>query len=190
MKLWPVVAVATVCSSLVWACKSEPADSDGEGGQGGEGTGGSPASGGSGTGGSAGSVSCEPEQGSESWGGAGGAGGAENVDIFGDWSSQFGNYTSYYSFDEETIDTGYAIYDVVGISDAGQYVVARNPEGDTYYPCLFSRFDWTLDGEDLYLCRRVLDAESVEAAVEGPASDRDDLETGCNGFPWSQLTAE
>lgn len=186
MKLWPVVAVATVSSALAWACKSEPADADGVGGMGGEGTGGS-ATGGSATGGSGGEVSCEPDAGSEAWGGAGGAGGAGNVEILGDWTDGYGTY----SFDEETIVTGYATYDVVGISDGGQYVVAQNSESDTYYPCLYSRFDWTLDGDDLYLCRTVLDAETVEEAIALPAADREDLEHGCgSSFPWSQLSPQ
>lgn len=201
MKLWPVVAVAAMSSAFVWACSSEPLDGDGEGGQGGEGTGGGTGSGGTGSGGTGtggtgtggnggngGMLSCEPEDGSEAWGGAGGVGGAGAVAIFGDWTDQYG---STYSVDESTISSSYTTYDVVGISESGEYIVALNAEDAGYYPCLYSRFDWTEDDGNVYWCRSVLDAASVEEALARPAADRDDLEAGCgSGFPWSQLTPQ
>lgn len=199
-----MVAVAAMSSAFVWACQGDPADADGSGGQGGEGTGGAgtggAGTGGAGTGGAGtggdggalggagGAVTCESEDGSEAWGGAGGIGGGSAVIIFGDWTvPAFGGT---YSFDAEVVDSGYATYDVVGYSEAGQYVVARNSESTGYYPCLYSRFDWTEDGGDVYLCRTVLDAGSVEEALARPAADRENLTTGCSGFPWSQLSPE
>jgi hypothetical protein len=191
MKMWPVVAVAIMSSACVWACNGDVADDDGEGGQGGESTGGA-ASGGAGTGGAmgglGGTLSCEPEDGSVSWGGAGGAGGAGSADIFGEWTDQ---YSSTYSFDESIIDTGYTTYDVVGFDNAGQYIVGQNSETDTYFPCLFSRFDWVVADGVTYLCRSVLGAPSVEEALAAPAADREDLATGCgSAFPWSTLTPQ
>lgn len=194
MKMWPMVATAVLSSACVWACNGDGSDDDGEGGQGGEGTGGAAsggaASGGAASGGLGGTVSCEPEDGSSSWGGAGGvggAGGAGSADIFGEWTDQ---YSSTYSFDESIIDTGYTTYDVVGFSDGGQYIVAQNSETADYFPCMFTRFDWLIDGEATYLCRTVLGAPSVEEALALPAADRENVLTGCSGFPWSVLTPQ
>lgn len=200
MKLWPVVALAAMSSSLVWACQADPVDGDGGGGEGGEATGGTgtggagtggAGTGGAGTGGSLGGgggvLICDPEEGSEALGGAGGVGGAGTVEIFGDWSDQYG---SLYSFDAEVIETGYTTYDVEVISDGGQFIVAQNRADASYFPCLYSRFDWTEDSGTYYLCRTVLGADSVEDALALPAADRTDLSTGCSGFPWSQLSAE
>ncbi len=198
MKLWPVVATAVVSSAFVWACQGDDGAPDGGGGlggQGGEATGGAgtggAGTGGAGTGGSlggfGGTVSCDPDAGSVAWGGAGGAGGASSEEIFGDWTDQ---YDSTYSIDESTIDGGYGSYDVVGISAGGQYIVAQNAESNTYFPCLYSRFDWFVDGGDTYLCQTVYGAESVEAALVPPLADPNDLATGCNGFIWSQLSPQ
>jgi hypothetical protein len=198
MKMWPMVAVAVMSSACVWACQKDDPGSDGEGGQGGEGTGGTASggassggasSGGAGSGGDGlgGGPSCEPDDVSVSWGGAGGMGGAGSEDIFGEWTDQ---YSSTYTITESSITTGYGAYDVVGIASAGQYIVTQNGEDNTYAPCLYSRFDWSVDDEGTYLCQTVYDADSVDAAVAVPAADRADLTSGCNGFPWSVLTPQ
>jgi len=199
MKLWPMVALATMSSALVWACQGDDGASDDGGGQGGEGTGGhatggqSPSGGASSTGGAGGlggqggfggTLSCAPDGDSESWGGAGGAGAEE---IFGDWTDQYG---ASYSIDESLIDGGYGAYHVVGLSGGGQYIVAQNDETNTYSPCLFSRFDWYVDDAGTYLCQRAYGEASVEAALAVAPADREDLITGCNGFPWSTLTPQ
>ena len=192
MKLWPVVAFAIMSSSLAWACQGDPDDGAGGGGEAGAASGGA-GSGGAGTGGAGtggalggggGELSCDPEAGSEVLGGAGGAGSAE---IFGDWTDKYG---SSYSFDQEVIDSGYAVYDVVVVNDGEQFVVARNSESADFYPCQYSRFDWAVKAGDYYLCRTDLDADSVDEALARPAADRSDLDAGCSGFPWSQVSAQ
>jgi hypothetical protein len=210
MKLWPLVALATMSSALVWACEGgEPAPDDG-GGAGGSGTGGSATGGGGTGGGSTGgqspsggaattggegggggqggfggaALTCDSSGDAESWGGAGGAGAEE---IFGDWTDQYG---STYSIDEDIIDAGYGDYHTVGISGGGQYIIAQNDEANGYYPCLFSRFDWYVDDDGTYLCQRAYGEDSVEGALAVPAADRGNLVTGCNGFPWSTLTPQ
>ena len=42
----------------------------------------------------------------------------------------------------------------------------------------------------LYFCQTAYAAESEQAALENDTADPGDLEEGCNGFGWSELTAQ
>lgn len=69
------------------------------------------------------------------------------------------------------------------------YAIARNSEDNEWNPCSWSRFDWTWGSdEQRYFCQSAFDAPSEQAARDTEAADSENLETGCNGFPWSQLT--
>ena len=70
------------------------------------------------------------------------------------------------------------------------HAIARNDESNMSSPCAWSRFDWAYDGDDLYYCQSAYAAESEEAALDSEPADAEDLEKGCSGFPWSQLTPQ
>jgi len=192
MKLWPVVAVATMSSAFVWACQGDPADDDGGGGQAGAGTGGGDTeTGGSGGGsggdpslGGSGGTSCDAIGG---LGGLGGEGGSSDPAIFGEWTDQYGGN---YSIDAEAIDSGYGVYHIDSIDEDAQSIVAQNDENNSYFPELFSRFDWSVNSCGTFICQVAYDAESASDALDVPAADRADLMAGCNGFPWSHLTPQ
>lgn len=88
---------------------------------------------------------------------------------------------------DQLADFGDAIFHVALYDDAERYVVAQGDGANEFSPGLWSRFDWTWDGEDLYYCTAVYDAATAEEALAAPASEPDDLAMGCNGFPWSPL---
>ena len=71
-------------------------------------------------------------------------------------------------------------------NDAG-WAVGQNDPVDSASPDLWSRFDFTWVEGDLYLCQMAFDAADEAAALAAPASDPADLETGCAGYPWSDL---
>lgn len=66
------------------------------------------------------------------------------------------------------------------------WLVAQNAESNEFSPLLWSRFDWTWDGDVLYYCQSVFDGATMEDALAGSAN-RDSLDMGCGGFPWTRL---
>lgn len=85
-----------------------------------------------------------------------------------------------------TIDT--SVFHVLAVDNAGDHLVARNDAANDFFPDLYSRFDWYLEGEELYFCQISYDAPSeADAEMTAPA-DVADLMMGCGGFPWTLLT--
>ena len=66
------------------------------------------------------------------------------------------------------------------------WAVAQNADTNEYFPGLWSRFDWTYDGETLYYCQSVYDGATIDDAKAGSA-DAADLTMGCSGFAWTRL---
>ena len=115
-----------------------------------------------------------------------GDGDGDGLEIVGDYVD---DYMSEHSIDEtEWLNAGSRYAVVEWDNDAG-YVLAQNDEANEYNPGLYSRFDWTWDGEQLYYCQSVYDGPDLDAARSGGA-DASDLATGCGMFPWSSLTPQ
>ncbi len=73
------------------------------------------------------------------------------------------------------------------VDDVARWVAGDDGAGT------FSRYDWEIDGDgNLRYCTAVFGAETLEAAIAAPPSNRDDLDgTGCaEAFPWSLLVLE
>ncbi len=154
------------------------------------GTGGTDETGGTGgtteTGGAGGaSPMCDPP----SNGGQGGAGGASGqLDIAGTYTDDAFGSTWTLSSDLIEIDDS-TIY-VTAITDGDRVIVGKNDEGNMFGPCMFSRFDFYMDGDTLRVCGTTFDAETEAEALGVEPPDSDNLESGCNGYPWSTLTPE
>ncbi|HNC98117.1 MAG TPA: hypothetical protein PKW90_18440, partial [Myxococcota bacterium] len=70
---------------------------------------------------------------------------------------------------------------------AADYLVAQNDAINTYFPGLWSRFDWTMSGSTLYYCQIAYDAADAATAAAASGADPSNLSSGCNGFGWSRL---
>lgn len=79
--------------------------------------------------------------------------------------------------------------------EGSMYVVAYNDENENEEPDPgeYTRFDYILGTQDgkVYYCEIDWGEESVETAIAGgtgaTAADPNNLESGCNTFPWSKL---
>ena len=72
--------------------------------------------------------------------------------------------------------------------NAAQFAVAQNDEGNEWAGGQWSRFDWTVVGEEVWYCQTIWDAASSdEAAATPPADGADPAMSGCGGAPWSRL---
>jgi hypothetical protein len=101
-------------------------------------------------------------------------------------------YGTTHTIDEAAWTTQYAgypasVFHVSQFDDDGQWLVAQNDPANGYNPDLWSRFDW-LTGADghLYYCQSAFAAPTEQAAVDTPRDE--DLDVGCGGFPWTDLT--
>lgn len=178
--MWRVVGLASLVvlggALAVAGCSNDDpvADAGGNGGEGGAGTGGA------GTGGA--TASCDaPGLGA---GGGGGAAG-EEIEIAGSYDDSYGGEVVITTTGIESI----GVYQFSLVDNEGNFAIARNDEANTYNPCMWSRFDWTTDGGDLYYCQSAFDAADEQTAANVPAGDAENLETGCGGFEWSKLTS-
>jgi hypothetical protein len=88
----------------------------------------------------------------------------------------------------QTWSTMGSVFHISQYSNLDDFLVAQNDPANEYNPDLWSRFDWTWDGADLYYCQIAYDAASEVAALAADGADRADLATGCNDFAWSKLT--
>lgn len=108
------------------------------------------------------------------------------ADISGTWTDNWGGG---HVVDAWSWESGDAAFAIVETHADDQWVVAQNDANNTYNPGLFSVFEWTLDGADLYYCQSSYDAASAAAAASATKADRGDLAAGCGGFGWSKLSA-
>jgi hypothetical protein len=104
--------------------------------------------------------------------------------VVGVYQDDFG---SSHRVSDEVWVSGDSRFDVVDFSNRERFIVAENDDDNEYNPGLFSRFEWTYDGDDLFYCQSVYDAESEADARSADRADADDLANGCIGFGWSQL---
>ena len=79
-------------------------------------------------------------------------------------------------------------FGIVAYDNDDGLIIARNDDGNTYSPGLWSRFHWTSIDDGLWYCQIRFDAPS-QAEAEGSAGavEAEPAVTGCNGFPWTRL---
>ena len=66
------------------------------------------------------------------------------------------------------------------------WAVAENG-ADSWNPGFWSKYDWTWNSEDLYYCQSTFAAVTEADALSANSANATDLDTGCGGFPWSQM---
>jgi hypothetical protein len=102
------------------------------------------------------------------------------------------DYDARYSITRERWLHGtHAGYRIVEWNVQGRYLVAHNDAANPTEPGRWSRIDWVeLDGTDGWAwgyCYAVYDADTAEAAEQGPDSRRASPRDGCSGFPFSRM---
>ena len=117
-----------------------------------------------------------------------------SIEIAGSWIDAFGAAVVITDDTWTTTYQGHAplVVHLTSYDNGAHYAIGQNDNKKSFNPSLWSRFDWAWDGTDLYFCQTAYDAASEAAAEATPAADSSDLTktgTGCNGFPWSPLTA-
>jgi hypothetical protein len=116
-------------------------------------------------------------------GAEGGETGEDTLSIVGDYTDDF---MTEHSITETQWSFAGSVFTIVEYDNDLMYLIAQNDEANMFNPGQWSRFDWTVDGEQLYYCQSVYDGATIEDA-RGGSSDPTDLAMGCGGFPWSML---
>lgn len=111
------------------------------------------------------------------------------LDIAGTWTDQY-DTTHVIDADawEQIMSTGSSVFEIVEYDNDEDWAIAQNGAANGFSPNLFSRFEWTQVGAQLYFCQVLFDGKTEQAAREaGPADPADPATAGCSGFAWSQL---
>ena len=111
-------------------------------------------------------------------------GGELGLEIVGSYTDEYGDT---HEITEDTWTNAAGSFAIAEYKNEADWLVAQNDEANEFNPGLWSRFDWAWDGDTLYYCQSVYDAETIDDAVEGSA-DATDLMTGCGGFAWTNMT--
>lgn len=115
----------------------------------------------------------------------------EPLEIIGDWVDDFGG-THVITSDTWTMGQSMSgVFHITHFHNDGNWLVAHNDPDNAFSPDLWSRFDWTHSGGELYNCQTVYDAATEADAMNAtPADPADPATGGCQGFAWSKLTAQ
>ena len=82
-----------------------------------------------------------------------------------------------------------AVYAVAQYNNDAGWAIAQNAATNTYSPGLWSRFDWSIDQGDTWMCQTAYDAATADDALAtSPADATDPATAGCGGFGWTNLT--
>lgn len=68
------------------------------------------------------------------------------------------------------------------------WLVGQNSPDDPWSPNLWSRIEWIAGDATVFWCQTQFSAATEEEARLRTDADREDLDAGCAGFPWSRLT--
>ena len=76
-----------------------------------------------------------------------------------------------------------AVVELTVVDNDADFTVGENADNT------WSRYDWTVVGQDLYYCQIEYAAASEDDALANENADRTDpASSGCGGFAWSLLT--
>lgn len=107
--------------------------------------------------------------------------------ISGEYTDQFsGSYEVGYL----TWETFGSLFHVLQINLEEGYLIALNDKHNSYFPNLFSRFDWVQVEDQQYYCQSSYDAATAsEASANAVVDSSDPSNSGCgaSGFSWSEL---
>lgn len=89
-----------------------------------------------------------------------------------------------------TTPTEPSIFHIERFDNDQGYLIAQNNDMNEYAPGKWSRFDWLLNGEELWYCQIAYEAENAEEAEGLIADPTDPSMRGCGEYPWSLLNLQ
>ncbi|NRB48148.1 MAG: hypothetical protein HRU41_10785 [Saprospiraceae bacterium] len=82
-------------------------------------------------------------------------------------------------------------FHIKGVNKAEGFLILQNDSLNTYAPSLFTRIDYqklkNMDPYEWAFCFSSFEEVSVEDATNKVNTQKTDLMTGCNGFPFSRM---
>lgn len=106
--------------------------------------------------------------------------------VIGDYDDGFGGFVrvtdTFVAYSWYGNDITVSAYD-----NAAGWLVGQNSPDDPWSPNLWSHIEWIAGDATVFWCQTEFGAETEEDALAAGGADREDLETGCAGFPWSRL---
>jgi len=117
---------------------------------------------------------------------------AETLSISGSYSDEYNTShvisAELWTITYEGMEPG--LFHITKIDEELSYLIAQNDAQNDYAPEAWSRFDWLVNGEELWYCQSAYEAASAEEAEASVADPSDPSMSGCGGFPWTLLSAQ
>jgi hypothetical protein len=109
----------------------------------------------------------------------------ESLEIVGTYTTEWGQTVVITNTEwAEQLDTSSFSYVISQYNNEEGYIIAQSSEDETW-----SRFEWTVSSDTLYYCQVVFgEATETDAESDENVADADDLDEGCGGFSWTELT--
>ena len=111
-------------------------------------------------------------------------------ELVGSWTNNFDGAETITS---DSWDNGYSVVSISSYDNEDNWVVVQSPADDEYTPNQYSKVVWTdVEAGVAYYCTVSFGLATLEEAEA--SEDNSDasapLDGGCNGFAWTQLTAQ
>jgi hypothetical protein len=107
------------------------------------------------------------------------------IEVAGEWENQFGEI-------EVIDDERWDFMHLVDFENDQRWAVTQNPDDDEWNPSAYNRLVWTpIEDDVFYYCTVDFGLETEEEAQLSDASaDEEDLDGGCGGFAWTEMTRQ
>ena len=109
----------------------------------------------------------------------------DEIAVAGAWENQFGTTEV---IDEEMWDFMY----LVDYDNDERWAVTQNPDDDEHNPSAYNRLEWLpIEDDVFYYCIVAFGLATEQDAHEiEEGADSDDLDEGCGGFEWTEMTRQ
>jgi hypothetical protein len=112
--------------------------------------------------------------------------------VKGTWASNFGSYMTITSDHIYQVSSwGTTVYTVHTMTNS--YAIMQNPSTDAYNPSKWTKMEYhAIEDGKFGVCSTVYNGETAQAALDTDTSaiyDSTDASSGCNGFPFTEMTA-
>ncbi len=79
-------------------------------------------------------------------------------------------------------------FNIKSFDSENDVIIAQNDANNEFSAGKWSRFDYLIDSSKIHFCQIVYDKETETEAIDSPPADSTKLDTGCNGFGWTELS--
>ena len=110
---------------------------------------------------------------------------SEQIEVAGTWETPFETV-------EVIDDEMWGFMYLIDFDNDQRWAITQNPDDDDHNPDAFNRLHWTpIENDTFYYCTVAFGLDTEQEARDTDATaDEGDLDGGCGGFPWTEMTRQ